>query len=83
MIVKIFWQPNCPYCPKAKKLGEDLKKDGINVEFYNVKEVDGLAEASFFNVLSTPSVIIVNGNKEIASWRGNTPKKEEIKNFFK
>lgn len=83
MIVKIFWQPACPHCTEAKRLGEILKKDGIKVELHNVQEANGLAETAFFNTLSTPSIAIADENKEVASWRNKIPSKEEIKKFFK
>ncbi|MHB0975979.1 MAG: thioredoxin domain-containing protein [Candidatus Aquicultorales bacterium] len=49
------------------------------VEFYNVDEVDGLAEAAFFGVLATPTIIVTDGaGKERASWRDGVPTKEEL-----
>ena len=79
MIIKIFWQENCPNCPKAKELGEILEIKNT-VQYYNVDTVDGLAEASYFDVMSTPSVIISDGDdREIKSWRGTVPCLEEIK----
>lgn len=83
MILKIFWQKNCPNCPPAKELGKKLEKE-IKVELHDVETVDGLAEAAYFNVLSTPTLILVDEEgKEIASWRGRVPKEEEIRKFLK
>jgi len=82
-IVKIFWQENCPHCPDAKKLGKKLEKDGVKVEYHDVRTVDGLAEATFFDVMSTPSIIIVDGkNKEIISWCGKIPDIEEVRKYL-
>jgi len=82
MILKIFWQKNCPNCPLAKELGKKLEKE-IKVELHNVETVDGLAEAAYFNVLSTPTLVLVDdGNREVASWRGKVPKEEEIRKFL-
>lgn len=84
MNVKIFWQVNCPYCPPAKKLGKKLEGKGVKVEYHDVKSVDGLAEAAYFNVLSTPSLIVTNEeNKEVMSWRGKVPTVKEIKKILK
>ena len=78
MKVKIFWQENCPNCPKAKELGMELKNI-IAVQYFNVDSVDGLAEASYYDIMSTPSVVIVNQNGcELKAWRGTTPYLEEI-----
>jgi len=83
MIVKIFWQENCSHCPSAKKLGEKLETEGIKVEYYDVNAPDGLAEAMFHDVLSTPSLIIIDDKKkELAAWRGETPTVENIKKFL-
>lgn len=78
MIVKIFWQEGCPHCPAAKSFGADLEKKGVKIEYHNIKTVDGLAEAAFFNVLSTPSVVLADGCKEIKSWKGKVPEADEL-----
>jgi len=82
MLVKIFWQPDCPKCPRAKELGERLKEEGFSVELFNIKEVDGLAESIFYDVLSTPSVIIVNNGEKKAGWYGEVPELKVIKDFL-
>jgi arsenate reductase-like glutaredoxin family protein len=82
MLVKIFWQPDCPKCPRAKELGEVLKKEGIEVELFNIKEVDGLAESIFYDVLSTPSIVLVENNEKKAAWYGEVPEIENIKDLL-
>lgn len=82
MQVKIFWQPDCPKCPKAKELGESLKKEGVEVELFNIKEVDGLAESIFYDVLSTPSIVVVENGEKKASWHGEVPEIEKIKDLI-
>ena len=58
--IKVFTKKNCPQCPSAKSLGEDLAQNGCHVDFYDVDSTDGMAEASFFTVKSTPSLILVD-----------------------
>jgi thiol-disulfide isomerase/thioredoxin len=82
MLIKIFWQPECPKCPTAKELGESLKNEGLNVEFFNIKEVDGLAESLFYDVLSTPSVVVLDSGEKKAAWYGEVPEIEEIKDIL-
>jgi len=66
---------NCPRCPAAKALTSDLTE----VEQYDVEQVAGLAEAAFYGVLSTPSIVVVDQDgKEVVSWRGEVPSKEEL-----
>ena len=81
MILKLFTQPNCPKCPSAKELCANLKLQApsIKQEYYDVSTVDGLAEASFYTVMATPSMLIFDdNNKKIGDWRGETPKTEDV-----
>lgn len=80
--VKIFWHETCPKCPQAKDLGKILEKKGFVVEKHNIKDADGMAEALFFNIFSTPSIIVLDEKNEIASWRGSAPKIEEIEKYL-
>jgi arsenate reductase-like glutaredoxin family protein len=82
MQIKIFWQPECPKCPEAKELGEVLKKEGYEVELFNIKEIDGLAESVFYDVLSTPSVVVVENGERKAAWFGEVPDVESIKDLL-
>jgi len=83
MIVKIFWQENCNRCPPTKKLGKKLEVEGVKVEYHDVNTSDGLTESMFYDVLSTPSLIITDDEKkEIAAWRGETPNIEDVKKFL-
>ncbi len=73
--VKVFWKNDCPKCPAAKALvaGSD------HAELFNLDDVDGLAEAAFYGVLSTPSIIVTDTTgQELAAWRGEVPSKQDI-----
>ncbi len=79
MKIKLFWQPNCPKCPKAKELCDELEKEGVVVERYNTAERDGLAEASFYSIATTPVILLVDDNEDvIKSWQGEMPTKKEV-----
>lgn len=78
MKIKIFWQENCPNCPRARELGKMLENK-LSVQYFNVDSVDGLAEASYLDVMTTPSVIIEDEKgQELKSWRGTVPCMTEI-----
>jgi len=79
-ILKIFTQPLCPACPPAKELGERLK-ESVKIEYVDVSTPDGLAEAQFYNIMSTPTLVLVEDNKEIQAWIG-TPEQEEIQKLL-
>ena len=79
MKVKIFWQKNCPNCPKVKKLGKQLEEKNILVQYFDVNTVDGLTEACLYDILSTPSLVITDkDDNEIKVWKGQVPFLEEI-----
>jgi len=79
MKIKIFWQKNCPNCPEAKNIGKQLEKEA-EVQYFDVDTVDGLAEASYYDIASTPSIVVLDNNEnEIKIWRGKTPRLEEIR----
>jgi hypothetical protein len=75
MRVKLFVKDDCPRCPEAKRACAGI--DGVEV--YDVSDVDGLAEAAFHSVLSTPTVLVVDAQgSEIASWRGQAPDRSSL-----
>jgi glutaredoxin len=79
-LIKIFTKAKCPKCPAAKEIGTELKKEGVQVSNYDLDTIDGLAEASFYSILSTPSVIIEDEEeREVMSWRGVVPTLQEVK----
>jgi glutaredoxin len=82
MKIKIFIQPNCPNCPSAKKLGQELLKQGADVEFYDIKTIEGLTESLMHNILSTPSLIILKNSEVITEFLAQTPKIEEVKKWL-
>ena len=84
MKIKIFWQEFCGKCPPAKALGKTLEAQGYAVEYFDVKTADGLGEAVYYSLMSTPSVVVANDdNKEIAKWAGKTPTLDEVKSHLK
>lgn len=78
--LKIFTQPVCPACPPAKELGKKLENK-IQVKYFDTLTPDGLAEAQFYNVMSTPTLVLVEDKKEIKQWIG-TPEQEEVEKLL-
>ena len=82
-LIKIFIKAKCPKCPAVKELGSVLKKEGMPVLNYDLDTIEGLAEASFHSILSTPSIVIEDDEeKEVVSWRGVTPTLQEVKQYL-
>ena len=74
MKLKIFTKLDCPNCPAAKKIGKQLEKKGAKIDWFDLDEEEGLSEAVYFDVLSTPSFIITDeSDSEIKAWRGDLP----------
>jgi len=81
--IKIFIKAKCPKCPAAKEIETELKREGVPVFHYDLDTIDGLAEASYYSILSTPSIIIEDEEeKEVISWRGVVPSLQEVKQYF-
>lgn len=75
MNVKLFVKDRCPRCPAAKRACEGLDA----LEVFDVASIDGLAEASFYGVLATPTILIVDTTgREVASWRGEPPARSDL-----
>lgn len=78
MILKLFTQPSCPKCPAAKSLVKQIEHK-VKVEEYDIKTEEGLAEALEYNVLSTPSIIVLDREKNIiGEFIGRNPSLEEL-----
>ncbi len=81
MKVKYFYRKDCPKCPAAKEVLAQFDKD--IQEHHDLDTVDGLAEGAYYQVTSTPSILITDeeGN-EICSWRGEVPSSEELESIL-
>lgn len=78
--VKLFWKTACPQCGNAKIIGNQLEQEGLLVYDYNLDTPDGLAEASYYSVMSTPTIIIEDEQENpIASFSGQVPTSSEVK----
>ncbi|HUU77820.1 MAG TPA: thioredoxin family protein [candidate division Zixibacteria bacterium] len=84
MKLKVFTKEDCPNCPAAKKIAKKLEVNGSKVEWFDLDNEEGLSEAVFFDVLSTPSLIITDeDDEEIRAWRGEVPGIDELQKELK
>jgi len=78
MKLKMFTQPTCPKCPAAKKVVEQIETK-FNTEYYDIKTEDGLAEALSYDIMSTPSIVIIDDKGHVVKeWLGQAPTVEEL-----
>jgi hypothetical protein len=73
--LKVFVKENCQKCPAAKEVARRYPE----TELYDVEQAEGLAEAAYYSVLCTPSVIIVDEEgSEVFAWRCDVPSSKDI-----
>lgn len=73
--LKVFVKQDCPNCPAAK----DVAGQFPETEVYDIEQAEGLAEAAFYSVLCTPSIIIVDDKgREVRAWRCTVPSSKDI-----
>lgn len=69
MKLHIFVKDDCPQCPAAKKLGEEVEKLGKPVCYHNVDTPHGMAQALKYMVRSLPVVLLTDSSgKEQQRW---------------
>jgi ribonucleoside-triphosphate reductase (formate) len=81
--LKLFTQPSCPKCPAAKEVVDKIKAK-FDIEYYDIKTEDGLAEALSYDIMSTPSIVVFDDKgKIVKDWIGETPSVEELEGLIK
>ena len=79
---EIFIKRDCPNCPTARGLGVELAKRGKEVIFWSLDEADGLCEATWQEIQSTPTILYTAGEgddrKEMHRWIYPLPSVEEL-----
>ena len=82
-VIKLFVQQKCNKCPQAKEVGNTLKNEGFEVMEYDIQTADGMAEAAFHSIQSTPVIILENSDENvIADFRGEIPTPQEVKDIL-
>lgn len=87
MKVKVFGKPGCEYCKTTMKKFEiflNLWKlsDKVQLMFFDMETVDGLAEGAFLGVAKIPTSIIEREGQVVARWDGVVPVSEKFKPHF-
>jgi len=82
-VIKVFVQRGCAKCPQAKLVGETLRGEGFTVMEFDVSTADGLAEAAFYSVQSTPTIIVADSQENpIADFRGDVPSAQKVRELM-
>ena len=88
MEVKVFGKPGCEYCKTTMKKFEtflgrwNIDQSKVNLTFFDMETVDGLAEGAFYSVQKIPATVIEKSSDILKRWDGVVPLSEEFKEFF-
>ena len=85
--VSVFGKQQCDACKAAvekvtyfsEKWG---KRDSTSIDFIDMETVDGLAEGAYRDVYDIPTVILEEGDHELARWVKKVPQSSEFREFF-
>ncbi len=80
MFLKLFVKKDCPKCPAAKEAVKGLQD---KVQVFDIDQVEGLAEAAFYSVQCTPSILMVDDDgRELQGWRCEVPNPRDLTSAF-
>ena len=87
MKVKVFGKPGCEFCKTTMKKFETFLTlwkitDKVDLAFFDMETVDGLAEGAFLSVAKIPTSIIEHDGNVLARWDGKVPVSEDFKPHF-
>jgi len=78
LLLLLFTRSSCPGCTPAKDAAGKL---GIPVELVNADTADGLTKAIKYNVMSTPTAILLSMSGEEITRAGNAENIERLLDF--
>jgi hypothetical protein len=87
MEIRIFGKQNCGKCLSTKhKVQHFIEKLGlqgsVNMVFFDVDTVDGMAEGAFCDVFEVPTTIIKDQGRDVFRWEGIVPDSQDLKQYF-
>jgi thioredoxin-related protein len=84
MKLKVFTKIENPEYEDAINVGKEFEEDGYDVEYLDLDQTNSQQLAQIFDIYATPAFVVTqNDGKEVSSWRGNIPARDEIKNFMR
>jgi hypothetical protein len=73
--LKVFVKQECQKCPAAKEVASNFPE----TEIYDIEQPEGLAEAAYYSVLCTPSIVVVDDSgSEVFAWRCTVPSPRDV-----
>ena len=87
MEIRIFGKQNCGKCESTKhKVSHFIEKLGlassVNMTFFDMDTVEGMAEGAFCDVFEVPTTIIQDAGRDVVRWDGIVPDSVDLKQHF-
>jgi len=87
MEIRVFGKQNCGKCTSTKhKVQHFIERLGlqcsVNMTFFDVDTVDGMAEGAFWDVFDVPTTIIKDGGRDVVRWDGVVPDSMDLRQYF-
>jgi hypothetical protein len=84
MEIHVFGKTGCAKCDSTKhKVGHFIAKMGVDervdVVFFDMDTVDGMAEGAFRDVAEVPTTIVRDSGMDLARWDGVIPDSDSLK----
>ncbi len=85
MEIKIFGRKDCVKCQAVREKLQLLLNEtpgDAKLTYYDMDDVDGLTEATYYGVSAIPTTVIEAGGEEKMRWSGEVPRIEDIKQYL-
>ena len=84
IVIKVIGSSLCAKCASTKKklhhlMGKWNLGEKVDLVFFNLEHIEGLAEGAFYDVDGVPATIIEKDKKIVARWDGVIPGSDELK----
>ncbi len=71
--VEVFTSPQCPHCPAAKRVVDEVAAELGNIEVEHVNVMEDPSRAAAYKIMAVPTIVI---NGEVAFM--GAPQKEQL-----
>lgn len=81
----VFGKKGCPICKNVHRKIEYFKNNYLpesKVSYYDMEEVDGLAEGAYRDISEVPTVVLEKNGKELERWEKIPPTYKRLKEIL-
>ncbi len=84
MELKIFTKEENENLEKALNFGKELEEEGYSVQYFDLDTADSSQLTQIFDIFASPAFVITQDDgREVFSWKGTIPPKDEVKNLMR